>query len=89
MISSLELELSELELEELELELEELDEPLWVGFCVLKFLWILYDFLSREKLTQKWPDPKAEQFENFNFQVKKWPKHQFFQTTKCQMVILV
>jgi hypothetical protein len=38
MISSLELELSELELEELELELEELDEPLWVGFCVLKFL---------------------------------------------------
>ena len=52
MISSLELELSELELEELELELEELDEPLWVGFCVLNFLLILSDFISREELTQ-------------------------------------
>ena len=53
MNSSLELELSELELEELELELEELDEPLWVGFCVLNFLSILSDFLSREKMKQK------------------------------------
>ena len=60
-----------------------------VWILCFNFLSILSDFLSREKLTQKWPDPKAEQFENFNFQVKKWPKHQFFQTTKCQMVILV
>ena len=32
------------------------------GFCVLKFLSILSDFLSREKLIQKQEESKAEQF---------------------------
>ena len=32
------------------------------GFCVLYFLSILSDFFSRGKLTQKWQEPKAEQF---------------------------
>ena len=41
--------------------------------------------LTRETDT----DPRAEQFENFNFQVKKPQKHQFRQTTKCQMAILI
>ena len=80
MISSLELELSELELEELELELEELDEPLWVGFCDLNFLSILLNFLSREKQTQNWQDPNAEQFVNSNFQVKNGQNTYFFLT---------
>ena len=31
------------------------------GFCVLDFLSILSGFLSREKLTQKCQEPKAEQ----------------------------
>ena len=32
---------------------------------------------------------KLSNLQNFNFQVKKWPKHQFFQTIKCQMAILI
>ena len=32
------------------------------GFCVLNYLLILSDFLSREKLAQKWLEPKDEQF---------------------------
>ena len=32
-----------------------------IGFCVLNFLSIISGFLSKEKLTQKYVVPKAEQ----------------------------
>ena len=40
---------------------------IWLGFCVLNFLSILSDFLWREILTQKWLEPKAEQFSKLQF----------------------
>ena len=33
-----------------------------LGFFVLDLLSIFSDYLSQEKLTQKWQEPKAEQF---------------------------
>ena len=50
---------------------------LWIGFCVLNLLSTLSDFLSREKLTQKWLEPKAEQFTKFKSWMINWPKYQF------------
>ena len=46
---------------------EQFWKPSRFRFCVLYFLSILSEFLSREKMTQKWQEPKAEQFtQNFN-----------------------
>ena len=42
-------------------------EPIRLRFCVFNFLSILSDFLSREKLTQKWHEPKAEQLLKLQF----------------------
>ena len=38
-----------------------------LGFCILNFLSILPGFLSREKMTQKWENSKAEQFSKLQF----------------------
>jgi hypothetical protein len=48
------------------------------GFCVLNFLWILSDFLSQKKLTQKWIVPKAEQFTKLQFLNDKDDQHTNF-----------
>ena len=52
------------------------------GFCVLNFLSNLSDFLSREKLTQKWLAPKLSNLQNFDIWMIKLTK-----TTNCQIFL--
>ena len=53
-------------------------------FVFLNFLSTISAFF----LTQKWRDPKAQQFAKLQFLNDKIePKHQFCQIAKCQMVI--
>ena len=49
------------------------------GFCVLYFLSILSNFLSRGILTKKWHEPKAEQFTKLKFL-----SYEIDENTKCQ-----
>ena len=49
------------------------------GFCVLYFLSILSNFLSQGILTQKWHEPKAEQFTKLKFL-----SYEIDENTKCQ-----
>ena len=60
---------------------------LWFGFCVSNFHTILSNFLSREKLTPKWLEPKAEQCAKLQIFKDSWPKHQFSQLAKWKMVV--
>ena len=62
-------------------------ERLRFGFCIIIFLSILSDFLSRKKLTQKWQEPKAEQCAKLQFLNNEIDQKTNF--GNCQMAIFV
>ena len=55
------------------------------GFCALNFLSIL----SRENLTQKWPEPKAEQFAKLQFLNDKIDQKPIMQNCQLPISLLV
>ena len=61
-----------------------ISRPAWLcprprlGFCGKKNLSILKDFLSREKLTQKWLMPKVEQYAKHQLKLTKTPNSHWF-----------